>query len=194
LLHGKRVTLRGLELEDASKILRLFNDLDARRFLLSTVPYSQEEETQWIRGTREQRRAGTGYVFGIEVNTSSQLIGVCSLDKVSAINRSAKLGIAIFGERHWDQGLGTEALHLLLDYGFGVLNLHRICLSCFEDNLRAQHVYTKVGFMKVGCLRQAIYRNGEYYDLQVMDLLAEEHIPHTSRAVGTRTTISEEPR
>jgi hypothetical protein len=43
-------------------------------------------------------------------------------------------------------------------------------------------------------LRQAIYRNGEYYDLQVMDLLAEEYIPHTGRAVGTRTTICEEPR
>lgn len=191
MLHGKRVTLRGLELQDAREILRLFNDIEVRRFLLSTVPYSQEEETQWIRDTWEQRRAGSGFVFAIELNASKQLIGVCSLDKVSVIHRGAELGVAIFSKQHLDQGLGTETLHLLLDYGFGLLNLHRISLTCFEDNLRAQHVYAKLGFKKVGCLRQAIYRNGDYYDLQVMDLLAEEYMPSASRSVKARTTICE---
>jgi RimJ/RimL family protein N-acetyltransferase len=191
LLHGKRVTLRGFELKDAPEIVRLMNDMEVRRYLLSIVPYSQEEETQWIRRTWEERRAGTGYVFGIELNASKQLIGVCSLDKVSTIHRGAELGIAIFSKQHWGQGLGTEAMHLLVGYGFSLLNLHRISLTCFDDNLRAQHVYAKVGFQKVGCLRHAIFRNGEYHDLHVMDLLAEHYMPTASPSVKARTTICE---
>jgi len=167
------------------------NDMEVRRYLLSIVPYSQEEETQWIRRTWEERRAGTGYVFGIELNTSKQLIGVCSLDKVSTIHRGAELGIAIFSKLHWGQGLGTEAMHLLVGYGFSLLNLHRISLTCFDENLRAQHAYAKVGFQKVGRLRHAIFRNGEYHDLYVMDLLAEDYLPTASPSVKARTTICE---
>jgi RimJ/RimL family protein N-acetyltransferase len=189
LIPGKRVTLRGFELTDAPEIVRQMNDMEVRCYLLGIAPFSREEEIQWIRRTWEERRAGVGYIFGIELNAGKQLIGVCSLEKVNAIHHGAELGIAIFSKQHWGQGLGTEALHLLVGYGFSLLNLHRISLTCFEDNMRAQRAYAKVGFEKVGCLRNAIFRNGEYHDLYVMDLLAQDYLPQSNPSVKARTTL-----
>lgn len=175
MIKGKRVTLRGLEIEDAKEILRHFNDLEVRRFLAHPYPVAKEEEEQWIRNTWESRRKGTEFIFGIELNEGQKLIGTIGLHSASTIHRSTELGIAIWNKKYWGQGLGTEALHLILDYGFNILNLNSIHLTVIEDNERAQRAYEKVGFQQVGRRRQAIYQKGKYKDLLLMDILATEY-------------------
>jgi RimJ/RimL family protein N-acetyltransferase len=175
LLRGKRVTLRGLEVEDATEILRHFNDLEVRRFLATSHYIAKEEEEQWIRSTWEARRKGEGYIFGIELNDPKQLIGSCGFHAVSAIHRATELGIAVWNKQYWGKGLGTEALILLLHYGFNILNLHSVYLTVIEDNVRAQRAYLKVGFQPAGRHRHAIYQDGTYKDLLLMDILADEY-------------------
>ena len=62
----------------------------------------------------------------------------------------------------------------MLIHGFETLNLNRIYLYVFETNLRAIHVYEKLGFATEGRLRQAIYRNGRYSDALLMSMLRSE--------------------
>ncbi len=175
MIRGKYVTLRGLELIDAPEIVRRYNDLEVRRFLLSVVPISLEEERDRIKRSWELRRKGEYYMFGIELNKPKRLIGTCGLERVSHIHRRAEVSIAIFNKTYWDQGLGTEATQLLLHFAFNLLNLHSIWLAVFEDNRRAQHIYGKVGFQRVGTRRQAIFRDGRYIDMYLYDILAEEY-------------------
>ena len=175
MLHGRKVTLRGLELEDAQEISLHYNDWEVRRFLNSITPVSKEEEEEWIKSTWELRRKGTAYIFGIEVNKSKLLIGSCGLHWVSVVNRSAGFGIVLYNKEEWGKGYGTEATQLILGYGFNQLNLHRIHLTVFEFNERARHVYEKVGFKHIGRHRQAIFRDGRYWDEDIMDFLAEEY-------------------
>jgi RimJ/RimL family protein N-acetyltransferase len=175
LLRDKRITLRGLEVEDATEILRHFNDLEVRRFLATAHYIAKEEEEQWIRSTWEARRKGESYIFGIELNEPKQLIGTCGFHTVSAIHRATELGIAVWNKQYWGKGLGTEALILVLNYGFNILNLHSVYLTVIEDNLRAQRAYLKVGFQSAGRHRQAVYQDGTYKDLLLMDILADEY-------------------
>jgi RimJ/RimL family protein N-acetyltransferase len=152
-----------------------FNDWEVRRFLNMITPVSKEEEEEWIRSTWELRSKGTAYIFGIEVNKSRLLIGSCGLHWVDKINRSAGFGIALYNKAHWNKGYGTEATRLILGYGFHQLNLHRIHLTVFEFNERARHLYEKVGFTHVGRHRNALFRNGRYWDIFIMDFLAREY-------------------
>ena len=175
LLKGKRVTLRGLEVEDAAEILRHFNDIEVRRFLATAHYIAKEEEEQWIRRTWEARSKGESYIFGIELNEPKRLIGTCGLESVSAIHRATELGIAIWNKEYCGKGFGTEALVLLLNYGFNILNLHSVFLTVIEDNARAQRAYQKVGFQPAGRHRHAIYQDGTYKDLLLMDILADEY-------------------
>jgi RimJ/RimL family protein N-acetyltransferase len=175
LLRGKHVTLRGLEVEDAVEILRHFNDLEVRRFLATSHYIAKEEEEQWIRTTWEARRKGEAHIFGIELNEPRQLVGTCGLHNISAIHRATELGIAIWNKQYWGKGLGTEALILLLHYGFNILNLHSVYLTVIEDNVRAQRTYLSAGFKSAGRHRQAVYQDGTYKDLLLMDILADEY-------------------
>ena len=174
MLEGKRVTLRGLEVEDAKIIIEHFNDLEVRRFLGHPAAFSREEEEKWIRSGWERRQKGEAYVFGIEFNEKKELIGTIALEGIESINRSAELGIAIWQKQYWGKGLGTEAINLLLDYGFNLLNLHRIHLTVLQDNERAQRAYSKVGFQLMGRHRERIFKDGVFHDLLIMDILANE--------------------
>ncbi len=73
------------------------------------------------------------------------------------------------------QGYGREALLLMLEYGFGILNLHRIELEAYSYNERALHVYEGLGFKKEGVRREALYYDHEYHDIITMSLLEEEY-------------------
>jgi RimJ/RimL family protein N-acetyltransferase len=175
MYKGKRVTLRAVEQEDIPEILRHFNDIEVRRYLHMITPVSAEEEEKWIQNLTQQRKAGTAYLFAIELQKPKLFLGVCGLLRLDWIHRSAELGISLNNKQYWGKGLGTEAIHLIVKFGFNILNLHRIYLTLFEDNLRAQRVYEKVGFTKTGRQRECIRRMGRYFDLFTMDLLAGEY-------------------
>ncbi|WP_233573237.1 GNAT family N-acetyltransferase [Leptotrichia sp. OH3620_COT-345] len=77
-------------------------------------------------------------------------------------------------EKYQGKGYGTEAVNLILDYGFSLLNLRSISLSVFEYNEIGYNLYKKVGFREVGRLRKKIEIMGEIYDEIIMDILKEE--------------------
>jgi RimJ/RimL family protein N-acetyltransferase len=174
LIKGNRVTLRGFELKDVDTIVAHFNDLELRQFLGHPLPVTKEEEEQWIRNTWEARQKGTEYTFGIEENNKGLLIGSCSLMDIQSINRSAELGIVIWNKPYWSKGFGTEAIQLILSYGFYLINLHSIFLRVHDFNKRAISVYEKLGFQHVARKREAVFIDGEYHDVLVMDILEDE--------------------
>jgi RimJ/RimL family protein N-acetyltransferase len=79
------------------------------------------------------------------------------------------------GERDaWGRGLGTEATQLMLQHAFERLGLHRVGLAVFSYNTRAIRAYEKAGFRVEGRLREAIQRQGEFFDEVQMGILAGE--------------------
>ena len=84
------------------------------------------------------------------------------------------LGIVIGEKTYWNKGYGQEAITLLLDYGFTLLNLNSIMLGTFAFNERAINCYKCVGFKEIGRRRQARIIGESKYDGILMDILAEE--------------------
>ena len=69
-----------------------------------------------------------------------------------------------------NQGHGTEALRLALEYAFGELGLGLVALTVFPDNGRAISAYEKVGFKATRVLERSwLQPNGEYADLLLME-------------------------
>ncbi|TPG89123.1 N-acetyltransferase [Brevibacillus laterosporus] len=66
-------------------------------------------------------------------------------------------------------------MDILLDYGFGILQLHRIELNVYSCNARAKHVYEKLGFVQEGIQRDFLFSDHEYHDSIMMSILAKEY-------------------
>jgi RimJ/RimL family protein N-acetyltransferase len=60
---------------------------------------------------------------------------------------AAELSIVLGEPSSWGQGLGTEAMELLLAFAFGPLGLHRVWLIVRADNERAIRLFSRMGFV-----------------------------------------------
>jgi RimJ/RimL family protein N-acetyltransferase len=169
---GKRCYLSPLSHEDAEAHTRWENDLEV------AIPLGDEAYTPTsLEKMHEQIEAALrnqSHVFSIVDLESNRTIGRCMLTNLDAVNRSAMLGIMIGDKEFQNRGYGQEAIRLLLDYAFNLLNLNSVMLGTFAYNLRAIAAYKKVGFREIGRRRQARLIAGRAYDGILMDILAEE--------------------
>lgn len=112
--------------------------------------------------------------FLIFLKKSNELLGEVVLNEIDSINRCANIRIGIQGTQHRGKGYGTEAIIQMLRYGFNTINLHRIDLTVFTFNLRAIHVYEKIGFKREGLHRDTLYLDGKFHDMITMAILEDE--------------------
>lgn len=112
--------------------------------------------------------------FAIRTLADERLIGLIGLYTIFWLHHEAFMGIHIGERDYWGKGYGTDALQVLLRYGFGELNLRRISLSFLEGNARAMRSYEKCGFRLEGRERHAWAYDGRRWDEIYMGLLRDE--------------------
>jgi RimJ/RimL family protein N-acetyltransferase len=171
-LVGEKCYLSPCSLEDAGKWTQWLNDLEV------AIPLGDEAYTQ---PTLDQQREMIGniskghyHVFTIVALKDDEAIGRCILFNIDQVNRRGMLGIFIGEKGYWNRGFGQDAIKLLLDYGFNLLNLNNIMLGTISFNERATSCYKKVGFREIGRRREARIIGGKKYDVILMDILADE--------------------
>jgi len=109
--------------------------------------------------------------MAIHLRAGDRLIGTCALSQLDSDNGSALFHITIGEKEAWGRGYGTEATRLMLDHAFAGLGLHRIGLSVFSFNERAIRSYRSCGFVVEGRAREAIWRDGRWWDEIAMSVL-----------------------
>jgi RimJ/RimL family protein N-acetyltransferase len=112
--------------------------------------------------------------MAIHVRATDLLVGTCALSQLDADNGSALFHITIGEKEAWGHGFGTEATRLMINHAFGGLGLHRVGLTVFSFNERAIRSYRSVGFVVEGRSREAIWREGRWWDEISMSILASD--------------------
>jgi diamine N-acetyltransferase len=174
LIFGGKVRLRAIERQDLPRFVEWLNDPEVIKGLLFHSPLSLAEEEGWFEAML--KRPPAEHPMGIEILEGNQwvMIGNCGIHNIDWRCRSADVGIFIGEKRQWNQGYGTLAMQLLLQHCFESLNLNRVALEVYEDNLRAIRSYEKAGFVQEGRKRQAMYKDGQYLDILMMSILRHE--------------------
>ena len=84
------------------------------------------------------------------------------------------IGIDICEDDQLEQGLGTEALGLWVDYLFTNSSIHRIGLDTWSFNPRMLRVAEKLGFTPEGAQREVLQWQGQWLDMLHYGMLREE--------------------
>jgi RimJ/RimL family protein N-acetyltransferase len=188
-MRGKKIGLAVLEKSDLPLFKKWLNDPRLSIFMREFDEMLADENVQeWY----EQSVHDPAQVdFSIVNMKNGQLVGACTLTNVDGRNAAAEARLFIGEPEFWNKGYGSEALILLLDYAFNVLNLHNVRLHVNSINKNAIHVYEKLGFKLVGKLRESRTYLRKRYDLYIMDMLAREFDKmHTSRIAEIIETTS----
>lgn len=171
-LEGKRVRLGRMEGEkDLESWAGWFRSVEFQNLLDVEPPHlwSAGQIQTWL-----ERKDDRSVLFGIRILENDALIGFVTLEALDWMARTAWTSIGIGVEARWGQGLGKEAMSLLLGYAFETLHLNRVSLTVFEYNQRAIRCYLRCGFLEEGRARLAVQRFGRRWDLVYMGFLYED--------------------
>ncbi len=171
-LTGLHVVLRRHTQANLSAFLRWYSDAEVARLTRYQDGPMRPEEIE--RFFTARALGPESLSLAVHVRETDRLIGTCALSQLDSDNGSALYHITIGEKDAWGHGYGTEATRLMLDHAFGTLNLHRIALSVFSFNERAIRSYLSCGFVVEGRAREAIWREGSWWDEVSMSVLKSD--------------------
>ncbi|WP_044639881.1 GNAT family N-acetyltransferase [Risungbinella massiliensis] len=182
-LQGEKVYLRPLSLADTDQYFHQLFDHEVRRWTGTQKCFTKEQIHQYIE---EKWKDSSSLLLLIALQENDEVIGDIAIQDIDSYNRNANIRIAISNENHQGKGYGKEAMTLMLNHGFGILNLHRIELNVFSYNKRALHVYKQLGFQIEGVQREALFYHHEYHDSILMSILEDEF--RKTHSISTKKT------
>jgi len=173
MIQGKKITLRPFQAEDADPLWDSLESDLSNKLTGTHATFTRDMIDNYIAKqikADDDDRAS----FIIAVEDDLRAVGEVVINDIDHDNHSANIRISLFYEHDFNKGYGTEAMRLMVNYGFKTLKLHRIELGVYAFNPRAIRVYEKIGFKQEGILRDALYWDGEYVDEITMSILAHE--------------------
>ncbi len=165
--------LRELERRDLGEINKWRNDPELIACLGAPFRYiNLNVDEAWFDGYMKSRNNTVR--CAIVEDGKDEILGLVSLVSINHMNQSAEFHIMIGNKDNQGKGMGLFAVREMLNHAFYNLNLQRVELTVLEDNLRARHLYEKVGFIREGVKRSSKYKNGKFNNMILYSILKPE--------------------
>lgn len=169
-VKGKKVLLRSIELDDADLLRNMMNDEEIERMMMGySFPVSYHQQVKWIENLANEKNT-----FRAIVDVDGQGIGTIILSDIDMKNGTAEIHIKLAHDSNRGKGYGTDAVSTLINYSFNDLRLNCVFCRVNEDNIASQKMFEKCGFIKEGCLRSRVYRDGRYYNFYEYSVVKSE--------------------
>lgn len=163
------ITLRKAKLEDCTYFHQWESDENVIRFL--SIPKGKTYE-KVVREFIMREQDDTMMDFSVLFN--NEMIGRAYLSRYDKAVKSIDITRIYIGEAAYrGKGLGRVMMLALMHFCFEQLGLHRVTLDYFDGN-PAQAMYESLGFVFEGVARDAGFKDGNYYNFNLMSMLASE--------------------
>ena len=107
------------------------------------------------------------------VHPREHIVGLAQVTIHSAEWRCAEIGYTVHPD-HWGRGFGTMIAHLVVDYAFRELGMHRVQATCDPRNVASAGILRKVGMTHEGTLRHTMRLRDGWRDSHMFSLLEDE--------------------
>lgn len=167
-LNGDRITLRTVEEEDLDFLQENINDHSVWRAIGSSSPTNAPQEREFF-----EHIVCDDKEVNLLVAVDGAPTGMVTLSPKQDEADAAELGYWIASE-YRQEGYGREAAGLVTTYGFQQRGLHRVSARVFAFNDASQVLLEALGFVREGTNREAVFVDGEYWDVYWYSVLESE--------------------
>ena len=141
MLKGKNIVLRPLQNSDLDFLFDIENNTGNWQFGSEQKQYNKQELLDYIANAKTDITVAKQYRFVIDLNSTP--IGF--IDLFDYTTDSAGVGVIITKD-YRNKGFAKEALNLLADYAFVILDITQLYCSITKDNLGSIKLFTSCGF------------------------------------------------
>jgi len=169
-LSTERLNLRRISDEDDKEIFFLRSDKEMLQFLDRDPAKTIDEARQWIRMISEGIDGNQYITWALALKNDPKLVGTISIWNVKKEHFRAEVGYALHPSFQ-GRGLMQEAMAIVLDYGFNMINLHSIEANVNPKNERSIQLLEKNDFVREAYHWENYYYNGRFLDSAIYSLI-----------------------
>lgn len=163
----ERLVIREFESSDWQDVLQYTSDPVVMKYMPEAV-FTEELAKQFL----EQNKGEQAKNYAVMLKTKQQVIGHIVFHPWFG-EHTHEIGW-IFNSSHQNKGYATEAARAMLQYGFEVLNMHRVIATCQPENIPSYRVMEKLGMRREGHFKQCIPYGDVWWDEYYYAMLRSE--------------------
>lgn len=171
MLSNPVVTLRALEPSDLEFLYQIENNSSIWHVSGTTTPYSKYILKQYLQNSHLDIYQAQQLRLAIVCNTTNLVVGLVDLFDFSPKDKRAGVGIVISNDEFKQKGYAKNALQIVINYCFKVLDLHQIYANIEQDNLPSLNLFNQLNFELVGIKKQWNKRGNIYIDEGLYQLI-----------------------
>jgi ribosomal-protein-alanine N-acetyltransferase len=130
-----------------------------------------EQATKLIERMSNRFERKEAIRWGIARKADPTLIGTCGFTLMPSFRGGLGYDLA---RDYWRQGIMTEALSAILQFGFEKLGLNRVEALVMLENTASVRLLRKLGFQEEGILREYAFFKGQFHDLRSFSILKND--------------------
>ena len=180
-----KITIRKFEFNDIELKIKWINNAENNQYLHYDLPLEYEKTCVWYNNNKDRVDR---YDAVIEVD--GRPVGLIGLLSIDLKNAKAEYYVAMGESNFKGRGIANKASQLILEYAFYELGLEKVYLYTETENVKAQKLFERLGFIKEGFLERDLYSKGKYVNRFLYGLLKNDFI--CSRGMTPITHITNE--
>ena len=169
-LETDRLLLRRVNINDVNEVLELRGNPETMKFIPRPLAKSKEDALEHIAMIEEKIVNNIGINWAITLKHNPKLIGIIGHYKIQPENYRAEIGYMVLPEYH-GKGFVTEAIKVVVKYGFEHMQLHSIEAIIDPKNKASETVLKKNDFLKEAHILENIFYNGKFLDTVIYSIL-----------------------
>lgn len=160
-LSGPNIGLRALEPADVDILYQWENNREVWYLSNTLNPFSRFDLEQYVLNAGNDIFTDKQVRFMIVENKSGSTVGAIDLFEFNPSNQRVGVGVLI-AEDYREKGLASEALDLVIQYCFDILQVHQVFANIAADNLKSIRLFKKKGFMQNGAKQDWLLIQGKW--------------------------------
>lgn len=172
-LRTKRLVLRKMRLSDAADLHEYASDPVVSRYMVWKAHKDMACTKGFLKYVLKTYRKGSPESWAVTLRSSGKMIGTCGFYKIDPVHATGEIAYAMSRD-YWGQGLMTEAVKAVLNFGFTKLKLNRIAANAMPANAGSERVMRKNGMKYEGTLREYLFAKGRFVNVRVFSILRRE--------------------
>ena len=173
-LKTERLILRKIKGDDVEDMYEYSCDASVTEYLTWSPHPDKTYTLEYISYLQSRYRTGDFYDWAVVLKDTGKMIGTCGFTRFDYANNSPEIGYVLNTEYH-GQGIATEALEKVLEFGFEKICLNRIEGKYMVENAASRRVMEKCSMTFEGVRREGMLIKGRYRNIGVCSILKREY-------------------
>jgi [ribosomal protein S5]-alanine N-acetyltransferase len=170
ILESSRLILREINNNDVVEIFALRSNPLTMKYIPRPLIKDYEGALEHIKNINETIKNNQGINWAITLKGNSKMIGIIGHYRIKWEHFRTEIGYMILPEFE-GKGFTSEAIPLMIDYGFNEMNMHSIEARVDPSNHASARVLEKNGFVKEAHLKENEFFEGKFLDTVIYSLI-----------------------